>query len=147
MRKIFNAFTTCYIVAAILIAHQSLVAFETSSSGNTNEGAVLSPTEQVVCNSQRLGKSNKETNRNSADYRIEKWGSWWCADCKKWNREELPSLLKVGYQTTTHDVDRETAPTKFRHHPHIIIYYKDKIVHEGGYMTAKEIITVINGFN
>jgi len=55
--------------------------------------------------------------------------------------------LKEGFSTTTRDVDKEKPPTKFRTVPHIIIYYKDKIIHEGGYMTAKEILSVIKQYD
>ena len=141
MKQLFQVASWAYVIFALLAFSNAVDSIEEPTQRNAAEGRVVDPSRPALHNNQRLYLGNAR-----ADFRVEKWGATWCPACRRWNQEELPALLKAGYQTVTKDIDKEDPPTHFKTIPHVIIYFKDKIIHEGGYMTAGEIIEVIEKY-
>lgn len=137
MKNLLNVLATAYVAFAILTAYQAVGSFEKPAKRDTAKRGVLDSPEPSLQNPERL------RGLDTADYRVEEWGAEWCYACRKWKREELPKLRARGVATLSHDIDKEKPPTSFKTIPHIIIYYKDKIVFEGGYMSAAQIFVYI----
>lgn len=136
-----------YVIFALVIAHSSLAEIEATPTHRVGEGRVLVASTPVLSGSERLDRLDTETYQSGPDcddckkceYTIEAWTATWCSPCKRWKRDELPALLKLGYKVKLRDIDTEEAPDSVTKVPTICVYYKGRIVQTRTYWRAKDI--------
>jgi thiol-disulfide isomerase/thioredoxin len=143
-KRLIHGFATFYFVAAILIAHNSLVAIKDTPSSSANYKTNVATSSRPLLNSERLDYGDERTDRararaDRADYVVRVWTAEWCGPCKRYKAIEVPTLVKLGFTVEVLDIDYNEAPKSVKSIPTVMLYYKGKLVKQKAYWRAVDI--------
>lgn len=149
MKRILELAGAIYVSFALLAAHTALAPLETAVAGGPHNQTDLEASDGTLLDSQRLYRADEEADDywdgideagpSKSDYTVELWSSEWCGGCVKYKREELPALLKAGYEVAVRDYQKEKSPESVTMLPTVILYCKGKPVEQKVYWKAADI--------
>jgi thiol-disulfide isomerase/thioredoxin len=159
-KRLINGCFAIYIVAALLVAHSSLAAYQEPALLSAHPQAHLETLPQTPGDHRGLDDSDTKLNiqtprarisiQTRADgerkhYRIVVWTASWCGPCQTYKKTEIPSLLKAGYKVEVLDYDRDNPPASITSVPTVVLYYRDKIVKTKVYWKARDLDQFVEG--
>lgn len=151
----------CYVIFALVTAHNYLASTEAVASRCPGAGVHTEQAERPVQNHQRLdrlvedGIGPYDPNNlppppepapepapeptGKAAYTVVVWNADWCGPCKTYKSKEVPALLKAGYTVKVLDYDTDEPPGEVRNVPTVMLYYKGTLLKTETYWKAKDI--------
>jgi thiol-disulfide isomerase/thioredoxin len=144
-KRLIHGFATLYFVAAIFIAHTSLVAIKDAPSSSANYKANVATSSRPLLNSERLDYANERADR--ADYVVRVWTAEWCGPCKRYKANEVPQLVRMGFTVEVLDIDKEEKPAYVQRVPTVELLYEGKTLTRKTYWRAEDIDDFINDLN
>lgn len=151
-RRLIHGFFTAYILFALMASYTSLVPPQESFAVGADPQTIMESSPQVVQHYRRLDVADTQDTRTRTDdtdqkqhYTIRVWAADWCGSCKRYKKEELPALLKFGYQVEVLDFDEDNPPETVKSIPTVMLYYKGDLVEIRSYWRAISVDRFVEG--
>lgn len=141
-RRLIHGFFTAYVLFAVFTAYSAVAENQIPVVYGPHQETKVGAPEQIVRHSKRLDVPDTQNNRADNQkryYKIRVWTAEWCAPCKRYKREEIPALLKFGYQVEVLDYDEDDPPETVKSVPTVMLYYKGDLVISRTYWRANDV--------
>jgi thiol-disulfide isomerase/thioredoxin len=135
-----------YVIFAIVIAHEALVAPETAAERGVDNQAKVGAPETLLRDNQRLDYTDTKTPQGEKQkYKVVVWTAGWCGPCQSYKALEVPLLEKMGYTVIVKDIEREVRPKDVLMVPTVRLYYKGDFIRQQTYWRAHDLDRYVEG--